>query len=166
LTLRIEPLDSTAVRQGFCSGCEPLDRYFVEQVGQDVRRGITACFAAKDANGNLVGFYTLASCGIPVVDLPDSLRKKLPRYPTVPGVLLGRLAISMESQGMGLGSVLLFDALKRCIASEIAVYALVVDAIDDRAGRFYGHFGFLPFPDRSDRFFLPLATARKLFVST
>jgi GNAT superfamily N-acetyltransferase len=74
------------------------------------------------------------------------------------------LAISRESQGIGLGGVLLFDALKRCIASGIAAYALVVDAIDDRAGRFYGHFGFLPFPSRADRFFLPLATARRLFV--
>ena len=165
MTYRIDPLDLDASRRTFCSGCEPLDRYFVEQVGQDVRRGITACFVAKDSDGNVAGYYTLASCGILLNELPDGVTKKLPRYPSVPAVLLGRLAIDKICQGIGLGGILLVDAMKKCVASEIAAYALVVDAIDENAGGFYGHFGFLPFPSRSDRFFLPMATAKRLIAS-
>ena len=134
-------------------------------MGQDVRRSVTACFTAKDSDGNLVGYYTLASYSILMNELPAGLAKKLPRYPTVPAVLLGRLAIQKQAQGIGLGGILLMDAMKKCVESEIAAYALVVDAIDENASRFYLHYGFLPFPSRPDRFFLPLATARQLIGS-
>jgi GNAT superfamily N-acetyltransferase len=72
---------------------------------------------------------------------------------------MGRLAIDQEFKGQGLGGALLADALDRAARSEIAAYALMVDAKDGAAAAFYQHHGFIALPDSPLTLFLPLATA-------
>ncbi|MBK0506674.1 GNAT family N-acetyltransferase, partial [Klebsiella pneumoniae] len=74
--------------------------------------------------------------------------RRLPRYPLVPAVLLGRLAVDRKHQGKGYGRFLLADALGRAVRSEIASFAVVVDAKDEAARRFYERESFLSFPDQ------------------
>ncbi len=90
--------------------------------------------------------------------------KRLPRYP-VPVALLGRLGVDRRWSGQGLGSALLIDALRRVrVASDtLAVYAVVVDAKDERARAFYRRFGFIELPDSAMRLFLPMSTINDLF---
>jgi GNAT superfamily N-acetyltransferase len=156
---RVVPLDHGYDRGGFASGSESLDRYFRERVTQDIKRKVTACFVALSADGRIAGYYTLASASIFVGDLPAELSRKLPRYPSIPAVRMGRLAIDKAFTGQGLGAALLADALMRVVRSEIAAYALVVDAKDDRAASFYRHHGFLEATTKPLTLFLPLATA-------
>ena len=75
-----------------------------------------------------------------------------------PVVLLGRLAVAESHQSKGLGSILLADALQRVAqASQVlAVYAVVVDALNDRAAGFYQQFGFIPLPSQPLKLFLPM----------
>ena len=89
--------------------------------------------------------------------------RKLPRYP-VPAVLLGRLAVDRTAQGSGLGEFLLMDAMCRTLLATqvMAVHAMVVDAKDASAARFYRKYGFLAFPNNTQRLFLPMATIRQL----
>ena len=158
-SIRIAALERSAkldaVRAGFDCGVEPLNRYFKELVTQDVARKLATCFVATDlaagaASGlssqlskiTPLGFYTLSSASVSMQDLPSALTKKLPRYPSVPAVRLGRLAVSVQAQGRGLGSILLIDAIERTQRSDIAAYAMVVDAKDEAAAQFYEHFGF------------------------
>jgi GNAT superfamily N-acetyltransferase len=61
-------------------------------------------------------------------------------------------------KGQGLGGALLADALDRAARSEIAAYAMLVDAKDESAAAFYQHHGFIPLPDTPLILFLPLAT--------
>ncbi len=72
--------------------------------------------------------------------------------------MLGRLAISQDAQGRGIGGLLLADAIKRTLAvsNQIATYALIVDVIDDQVRGFYEQYGFLPLGSGSRRLFLPL----------
>ncbi len=84
---------------------------------------------------------------VPLGELPDDVAKQLPRYPQVPVVHIGRLAVDRKYQGHKLGGSLLADAMARSIESEIAAYAVVVDAKDKNAVAFYEHFGFLPLTD-------------------
>lgn len=147
MKLEIEPLSSTHDRPGFACGVESLDRYFHQQAGQDVRRRAAACFVARDTDtGNIAGFYTLSAGGIALAEMPASLAKRLPRYPAVPVARLGRLAIARTYQGCKLGAALLWDAIDRATRSELAVFAVVVDAKDERAVSFYQHHGFIAFP--------------------
>jgi ribosomal protein S18 acetylase RimI-like enzyme len=75
--------------------------------------------------------------------------------------VVGRLAVDQAFQGQGLGGALLADALDRSARSEIAAFAMVVDAKDEAAAAFYQHHGFMPLPDSPLTLFLPLATVRR-----
>lgn len=138
---RIEPL-SGQDRSAFASGSEALDRYLQQQAKQDMRRRVASCFVAVDATGEIVGFYTIAASSLVLDLLPADQAKRLPRYPTVPAVLLGRLAVAQAHQGKRLGGALVADALLRATRAEVMAYAMVVDAKDDAAVRFYQHLGF------------------------
>jgi len=154
----VAPLDGGHDRAVFNSGSEPLDRYLREVVTQDIRRRVTACFVALTDGSRIAGYYTLASASLLLTDLPTKTAKKLPRYPTVPVVRMGRLAVDLAFKGQGLGGALLADALDRAIRSEIAAYALMVDAKDEAAAAFYRHHGFIALPGLPMTLFLPLAT--------
>ena len=138
---RIEPL-ADHDRMSFASGSEILDRYFRERVGQDVRRRLASCFVAVDTQENVAGFYTLAASAVSLDMIAPHRARKLPRYPQIPAVLLGRLAVAKEHQRQHLGAALVADALVRSAGSEIAAHLVVVDAKDERAARFYEHLGF------------------------
>jgi len=71
---------------------------------------------------------------------------------------MGRLAVDQAFKGQGLGGALLADALDRAVRSEIAAYALIVDAKDEAAAAFYRHHGFIALPDSPFTLFLPLVT--------
>jgi len=162
---RLTLLDAAVDRSTFNSGSEALDRYFREQVTQDVRRRVTACFVALAQGSRVAGYYTLASASLLLADLPAATAVKLPRYPTVPTVptvRMGRLAVDQEFKGQGLGGALLADALDRASQSEIAADALMVDAKDEAATAFYQHHGFITLPDSPRTLFLPLATIQAL----
>jgi len=151
-------LDSGHQRSAFSSGSEPLNSYFKQQVSQDVRRRVTACYVAITEDQRIAGYYTLASASVLLADLPMALRQRLPRYPTVPAIRMGRLAVDNEFKGIGLGGALLADALTRSTCSEIAAYALLVDAKDESAAAFYKHHGLAVLPNQAMKLFLPLAT--------
>ena len=155
---RVALLDASHDRSSFDSGAPALDRYFREQVSQDMRRRVASCFVALTDDQRIAGYYTLASASVPLTELPPEATKKLPRYRAVPTVRMGRLAVNQAFKGLGLGGALLGDALIRAARSGIAAYALVVDAKDETAAAFYRHHGFITLPETSLTLFLPLAT--------
>lgn len=159
-SFRIETLDDRHDRSSFESGADSLDRYLKTQASQDVRRRVAACFVAVSRHtGELAGYYTLAAANIALSDLAPAIVKKLPRYPAVPAVLLGRLAIAKSHQGKGLGSVLLVDGIERSSRAELGIFAMVVEAKDERAQQFYEHFGFVILPGPGRRLVLPITEA-------
>ncbi len=159
---QLVPFDTTLDRTAFSCGAEQLNRYLREQVTQDARRRVAACFVALAEGQRIAGYYTLASASIRLADLPASTGKKMPRYPTVPAVRMGRLAVDQAFKGRGLGAALLADALTRAVRSEIAASALVVDAKDETAAALYRHHGFIALPDAALTLFLSLASVLKL----
>jgi len=147
-------------RDAFDCGAQVLNHYLKKQVSQDMRRHVAACFVALTDTSRIAGYYTLAASSLFLGDLPIEIGKKLPRYPTVPAVLMGRLAVDQAFKGQGLGGALLGNALERAARSEIAAYALMVHAKDKEAAAFYRHHGFIELPDKAFTLFLPLATVK------
>lgn len=160
MEFRIRALDGEVETAGFRCGEAALDEYLQRYAKQDIKRGVARVFVATPADqGSVVaGFYTLSAASIASEQLPETLRKKLPRYP-VPAALLGRLAVSETAQGQGLGSILLADACKRVAAASqtLAVAAIIVDAKSPAAAAFYQHFGFIELPGQPGRWMLPRA---------
>ena len=157
--LIIAPLNPTHDRTNFQCGVETLDRYIKKQAKQDTNRHISRVFVATkpEVPEVVVGYYTLSTLSIELNQLPQKLARKLPRHP-VPAALIGRLAVSNSAQRQGVGKMLLADAIKRTLAvsDQIAIYAMVVDAIDEKAKGFYELFGFARLSDDNLRLFLPL----------
>lgn len=161
LSCSIIPFDNKINRKNFHSTSDELNHYLKTQVSQDIKRRISSCFLDLTDDNELAGYYTLSSTSLDLSDLSDELQKKLPRYPTVPAVLMGRLAIDTNYQGKKLGSMLLIDALKRCINAEIACYALIVEEKNQQAVAFYQKFGFIAFKSKADKLYYPLANLPK-----
>jgi GNAT superfamily N-acetyltransferase len=154
-------------RLAFSCGIEALDTYLHRQAGQDARRRVTAPFVlVYGSNPTVIGYYTLSQMRIHLGDLPPNIVKKLPKYPAIPVTLLGRLAVNGRYRGLGLGEFLLLDALWRSwtLSSEIAAFAVVVDAKDDSSIAFYEHYEFQAFPEHPQRLFITMAKLEKLFT--
>jgi len=159
----MEPLSSAHNRSAFHCGEEALNRYLQTQATQDIRRHMANCFVAIErTSGRIAGYYTLSAASISMVDLPPEETKRLPRYPTLPAVRLGRLGVDQQFQGRGLGAALIADAVHRAIEAAIAAFTLLVDAKNDRAVAFYRHHGFRTLLSQPRVLFLPFATAQKL----
>jgi GNAT superfamily N-acetyltransferase len=158
----VEALASHHDRASFTCGVEALDRYLSAQAMQDQRRRIAGCYVALDAaTGQIAGFYTIAAASMPLDEVSPKLAEKLPRYPLVPCIRLGRLAVAKAYQGNGLGAALLIDAIERSLRSEIVAFAMIVDAKDEAAVRFYRHHGFEAFLSAPMTLYLPLAEVAK-----
>jgi len=161
---RFETLSKDHDRAAFQCGESALDRYFQTQATQDIRRRVANCFVTIEvATGRVAAYYTLSAASIPLVDLPPEDTKRLPRYPTVPAVRIGRLAVDQRFQGRGLGAALLMNAVHRTLQSDAAACTLLVDAQGDQAVAFYRRYGFRSLTSRPGTLFLPLATAHKAF---
>ena len=143
-----------------------LDSYLHRQASQDMKRKLSACFVLTDKSNNIIrGYYTLSNNSIPLHQVPDSFKNKLPKsYKAIPTTLLGRLAVDKNEQGQGVGKVLLVDAIKRSylLSKDIGSYAVIVDPLDNEAKSFYSKYGFIELPDRG-KMFLPMKTISQLF---
>lgn len=165
MTYVVTHLEKKHNKDPFKCGIEALDRYLKTQASQDTKKNVAVTYVLTAENSDQVlGYYTLSSMSIFPGELPDELAKKLPRYPILPGILLGRLAVDESHHGKKIGIYLLLDALKRSLAvsDQIGIVAIIVDAKNDNAVTFYKKYGFIELPDNRYRLFLPLNTIRKL----
>jgi predicted GNAT family N-acyltransferase len=162
----IEPLGRSHDRSHFACGAELLDRYLKQQARQDVDKRVAAAFVLlAPPSLQVLGYYTLLASVVSADQLPADLARRVPRYPQLPVVLLGRLAVDTQLRGQKKGEFLLMDALRRSLeaASQIGAMAVVVDAKDDGAVAFYKHFGFTALQVQPARLFVSMKTVADLF---
>lgn len=160
----IEEVRRSHDRAAFSCGYPVLDAFIARYARQNQEVGTSRTYVARPAGSQRVdGYYSIAAGSLRLASIPKGQRNHLTIH-AVPIALLGRLAVRSESQGMGLGSILLMDALRRaCRAADaIGIHAVEVDAIDDAAAAFYRRFGFLPLTDEPRHLYLPMRTLRRL----
>ena len=128
----------------FSGGDELLDRWLLRYAGQNDRRDAARTFVATAHDHVVVrGYYTLLAGQLEHREATLQARKGLSRHFPIPVAILARLAIDSGHQGRGLGAALLNDALLRVLraSEQVAVRAVVVHAVDERAAAFYERFG-------------------------
>jgi GNAT superfamily N-acetyltransferase len=127
----------------FHSGSEALDRWLARYAGQNERRDAARTFVLTDADV-VIGYYALLAGELDHAEATEQTRQGMSHHYPIPVAVLARLAVDRLHQNRGVGAILLRDALRRvALASEqLAVRAVVVHAIDERAASFYDHFGF------------------------
>jgi GNAT superfamily N-acetyltransferase len=146
-------------RAGFDCGVPALNVYIQRFAGQHQRQGIASVFVLTDteAPSAILGYYTLGAAEADAANLSEADRRRLPRYP-LPCFRMGRLAVDARAHGQGIGRVLMGCAVDRCLKAreQVAAYALIVDAKDARAKKFYAHYGFTAFGHQPMTLYLPL----------
>lgn len=143
--MEIRPLRPGDDRSQFHSGDEALDRFFHRYAGQNqFRHHVGVSYVAVEED-RILGFATVAPRHIDIEDLPDRVKKNLPRYP-IPVLGLARLAVDAAARSMGLGSQLLRFVLQLAtkMASDFGCAGVVVDA-KPGAVEFYAKYGFVAF---------------------
>lgn len=165
-TYRIETVRAVHQRTDFDCGHPFLNTYLTQFARQNDRNGYAKAYVMvpTEAGNPVVGYYTLSSSRVAFEGIPPAIRKRLPRYPA-PAVRIGELAVDTSHKGQGLGSQLLLDALERILraSDEVAVWAILVDPIDQQAATFYQHHGFEPLLD-SDAMFLTMKDVAAWFT--
>lgn len=146
----------------FSCGQASLDRWLIAYAGQNQRRDAARTFVTAEPDGKVAGFYTLVAAQVEHEHATSSVRRGLSRHFPIPVALIARLAVTAPHQGAGVGRSLLLDALHRVLRASalLAVRAVTVDALDDRAASFYGRFGFEPSPLAPRTLMIPLAAVR------
>lgn len=156
------PIAKRHDRAVFDCGDVDLNRYLQKFARQNHESGGAKCFVAapSDAPSRILGFYTLSPASLDYARTPALAKKGLARY-DVPVFRLGRLAVDHTVQGRGLGGALLLRAAHRClrVADDVGGVALLIDAKNDRAARWYQTYGALVLDDAPLSLVLPLALA-------
>lgn len=112
----------------------------------------------------VIAYFCISAGAVERGAAPGKVRRSAPD--TIPVSVIGRLAVSREYAGKGLGADLLSDALRRiAVASQsIGIGAVLVHAKDDAAKRFYRRCAeFIEYPEDSRTLFLPIETVVTAF---
>ena len=164
----IEPFDKRKHdRTAFSCEHAALVTYLKQQANQDIKKHVAAVFVLTPDGRTIAGYYTLSQYAVELDDIPLELREKLnlPKYQQIGATLLGRLARNLEFKKQGIGELLLMSALEKALhhSKSIGSAAVVVDAKDEQAKKFYQRYGFIELPDHPSRLFLPMETIAQMF---
>jgi GNAT superfamily N-acetyltransferase len=113
---------------------------------------------------SVVGYCCISAGAVERAAAPGKFRRNAPD--AIPVSVIGRLAVSRDHAGKGLGADILADALRRiALASQsIGIGAVLVHAKDDAAKRFYMKCAeFIEYPQDSRTLFLPIETVVAAF---
>jgi ribosomal protein S18 acetylase RimI-like enzyme len=160
--LVIEHLSASHDRKGFDCGVEALNSFLQTQARKEMERRSAVTYVLIDTSRptEIIGYYSLSAATVLLDAVPEEIAKRLGRQPSVPTTLMGRLAVSIRHQGQGFGSRLLWNALSRSeqASRDIGSVAVIVDAKDENAARFYERYGFRRFADPPLRLYIMMAT--------
>jgi GNAT superfamily N-acetyltransferase len=131
----------------FACGKPSLDHWLKTRALSNQERGFTAVLVVHEGR-RVVGYYGLAPTAVAPNVLPRPIRTGQPPEP-VPCLLLGQLATDIRWAGRGIGTGLIKHALTRCVtaAGLVGGRALMVNAVDDEAAKFWRRRGFVPSKD-------------------
>ncbi len=158
-----EPIAKKHNRASFDCGVPALNEFLGRHARQSHEKGAAKTFLAisKVDGTTILGFYTLSPASLVYARTPLIVRKGLARH-DVPVFRLGRLAVNLPFQGKGLGGQLILAAGRRCLlaATEVGGVAILIDAKNERAARWYASYGAVPLMDAPLSLLLPLSTVQ------
>lgn len=115
-------------------------------------------------NNRVVAYFCISAGAVERAAAPGKVQRNAPD--TIPVSVIGRLAVSRDHAGRGLGADILADALRRIAvaARSIGIAAVLVQAKDEAAKRFYMRCAeFIEYPNDSRTLFLPIETVVAAF---
>ena len=158
------PLSADREVADFDSGELSLNEWLKKRALKNHGSGASRCFVVCGDNDTVIGYYSLSAGAISHEASPKGMRRNMPD--SLPVLLLGRLAIDKRYHNQGIGQALLRDAMLRSvsIAGNAGVFAILVHALSEQAGRFYLSRGFVASPMQPMTLMMTLETVRKIVM--
>jgi predicted N-acetyltransferase YhbS len=140
-----EPITASHLIEAFACGIPVLDDWLKRRALKNEVSGASRTFVVCH-DGQVVGYYALATGSVEHRDAPGKLRRNMPD--PIPMIVLGRLAVDQQWQRAGIGRGLLKDAVLRSVSvsQHAGVKALLVHVLSEDAKTFYMRNGFLESP--------------------
>lgn len=141
-----QPLSPGHQVHAFACGEPVLDEWLKRRALGNQTSGASRTFVVTDGDHRVMAYYALAAGAVSHQEASRPVRRNMPD--PVPVMVLARLAVDVQAQGMKLGAALLQDALQRSVlvSQHTGVRAMLVHALNDRARQFYAHYGFKASP--------------------
>lgn len=141
-----EPINSSHYLADFICGEVSLDEWLKRRALANHLSGASRTFVTTETTGRVMGYYSLAAGAVTHQLATGAIRRNMPD--PIPVLVLGRLAVAQEAQGMKVGASLLQDAFLRAntVAENAGIRALLVHALNDKAKQFYLQYGFQESP--------------------
>jgi GNAT superfamily N-acetyltransferase len=161
VTFRVEPIGEQLHLDTFDCGTPELDQWLCLHARHAIAQGTRTYLLIDDDTQRVAGYFALAPHLVERDEIPTRIGRGAPRR--IPAILLAKLALDRTHHGQGLGAELLIRALATMLAAARAAGGklAIVDAIDDRAARFYQHHNFTPLPTKPHRLVQKLSTIAK-----
>lgn len=163
-----EPLGSRHQVDRFECGREQLDRWLRAYAGQGQRRDTARTFVVcRQGETDVVGYYTLVASQVEGSEATSEVQRGTSKHFPIPVCLIARLAVDLSEQGAGLGRSLLLDTLRRAdrASRSVAMRAVLVHALDEKAAAFYERFGFKPASSQPLTLMVPLEAVRRTLAA-
>lgn len=159
-----QPLNNQQQIIDFDCGKTSLNDWLLRHSKQAQGSGSAKTFVVCD-DSKVVAYFSLTIGQIDTIDAPERVRQGMGHYP-IPVILLARLAVDNRYKGLGIGTGMLKDAIRRAflIAEQAGVRAMITHPLDDEATQFYQTFGFVPSPTGKGLLILLLKDARKFII--
>ncbi len=148
-------------RNKFDCGVEALNLYLQRVANQDQKRSLTKVYVLAE-DERVIGYYSISAHSVSKDHFPEG--RQFGGYQEVPFLLLGRLAVDRDYQGLGYGDVLILHAFAITMdaAKKIGIMGMVVDAKNKNAVSLYQGFGLKRLSSTKNRLVLPLSALAKL----
>ena len=137
-----QPLGDRHTLDAFDCGEGSLDEWLKRRARLNQSTGASRTFVVADDDERVFGYYALSAGAVSHELATGAVRRNMPD--PVPVIVLARLAVDRQAQGIQLGAAMLKDAVHRAVAvsQDAGVRALLVHALHHRARQFYEHHGF------------------------
>jgi len=155
-------------RKAFDCGDKALNEFLQRHARKSHEKGAAKTFLAVERTEKkvILGFYSLSPASVAYERTPDVVKRGLARH-EIPVFRLARLAVDRSFQGHGLGGQLLLAAGRRClfVATQAGGVALLIDAKNKRAAKWYASYGAVPLLDAPFSLLLPFKTIHAALVA-
>lgn len=159
-----EPLNKTHNRKNFDCGNEELNIFLRYYACQSHKNGTAKTYVTLDKQTKkIIGFYSITLTSIEYNQIPKSFQKGLSRH-QVPLFILARLGVDVSEKNKGIGGILLYKAIERCIkvSEEAGGIGLLIEAKNRNIAKWYSKFGAISLPDKPLSLILPFSTIKNL----
>jgi GNAT superfamily N-acetyltransferase len=156
------PLTAEHDLSSFDCGVPALNDWLLHRAMKNESRFSRTYVVCED--DRVVAYFCISAGAVERSSTPGKVRRNAPD--TIPVSIIGRLAVSRDHAGKGLGADILSDALRRiAVASQsIGIGTVLVHAKNDAAKRFYMRCAeFIEYPEDSRTLFLPIETVIAAF---